>query len=344
VLARPITETVVETEVRLDEALTLPARIVRELCAAGRVRVRSPGERFGHAVLEGRPWLEAGTRVAVLDESLDPRLLPEDIAIRLLHDDEALLVVDKPARLVTYPGPGHPAGTLANALRGLGGPLSSLEGSFRPGIVHRLDFGTSGAIVVARTDAAHRALSEQLVARTLHRTYIALVCGEPAWDARNVESFLGQRRPGRTARGSVEPERGQVAITGLRVLGRSAGLATVEARPLTGRRHQIRVHLAEAGHPVVGDTLYGGPTARRAARSLGLRRPALHALRVELRHPVTATTLTVTAPLPPDLASVNVLAASVSISAVPSRSVATTSVARRAPGAGGGTSDVTSRT
>jgi 23S rRNA pseudouridine1911/1915/1917 synthase len=296
---------VLEEPARLDAALAMPARVLRELCAAGRVRVVAPGQRFGRAVLLGRPRLEAGARVVVLDERADPRVLPEEIPLHVLFDDDVLLVVNKPAGMPTMAGPKHPAGTLANALRGLGGRLSSVEGPLRPGIVHRLDLGTSGAIVIARTDAAHLELAAQLRVRTMHRIYLAIVFGAPSWEATTIESHLGQRRRGRKAQGAVEPGRGKPAITGLRVLVRGETVALVEARPVTGRRHQIRAHLAAAGYPVLGDTLYSGasPAPRRAGRALGLDRPALHALRVELRHPATGADLAVTAPLAADLAA-----------------------------------------
>lgn len=301
-------DVVLEGPARLDEALGVPARVLRELCAAGRVRVIGPGERFGRAVLLGRPRLAAGARVVVLDERADPRVLPEEIPLEVLFDDDALLVVNKPAGMPTVAGPRHPAGTLANALRGLGAPderLSGVEGPLRPGIVHRLDLGTSGAIVVARTDAAHLDLAAQLRTRTMHRTYLAIAYGAPSWEATTVESRLGQRRRGRKGQGPVEPGRGKPAITRLRVLARGETAALVEARPITGRKHQIRAHLAAAGHPVLGDTLYSGasPAPRRAGRALGLARPALHALRVELRHPATGADLAVTAPLPADMAA-----------------------------------------
>jgi 23S rRNA pseudouridine1911/1915/1917 synthase len=288
---------------RLDEALGLPARTVRELCAAGRVRTILPGERVGRAVLAGRPWLEVGSRAVVLDERCDPRVLPEEIPLDLLFSDESLLIVNKPAGMATVPGPGHVAGTLANALRGLGGLLSAVEGPLRPGIVHRLDIGTSGAIVVARTDEAHAELCGQVLRRAVHRVYLAIVCGAPGWDETVVESHLGQRRRGRKAQGSVAAHLGRPATTRLIVLRRGDGASLVEARPVTGRRHQIRVHLAEAGHPIVGDSLYGGVVPRRAGRALGLARPALHALRVELRHPATGAALVATAPLATDLAA-----------------------------------------
>jgi 23S rRNA pseudouridine1911/1915/1917 synthase len=290
---------------RLDEVLGLPRRTLAALCATGRVRALAPGEAHGRAILVGRPVLPPGARVTVLAEEVDPRVLAEDLPLPVLYADEHLLVVNKPAGMVTCPGAGHPAGSVANALRGLGGPLSSVEGPLRPGIVHRLDRGTSGALVVARTDAVHRLLVAAFAAHEVRRRYLAVVRGAPPWDELLADGAIGRRRPDRRACGVVEG--GQPARTRLRVLRRADGLAVIAAEPETGRTHQVRVHLAAAGLPIVGDTLYGGAEARRLARGLGLDRPALHAAAITLRHPVTGAPLPIDAPLPSDLRRVPLL-------------------------------------
>jgi 23S rRNA pseudouridine1911/1915/1917 synthase len=290
---------------RLDEVLALPRRPLAVLCATGRVRAIAPGERHGHAVLEGRPALPAGTRVVVLSADVDPRLLPEDLPLAVLWQDEHLLVVSKPAGMATCPGAKHPAGTLANALRGFGGQLSTVEGSLRPGIVHRLDLGTSGAMLVARTDEVHVALVAAFAAHQVSRRYVAVVRGEPAWDELVAEGAIGRRRRDRRAYGVVAT--GQPARTRLRVLRRGDGLAVVVAEPETGRTHQVRVHLAAAGHPLVGDTLYGGAAARHLARTLGLARPALHAAVIAFVHPMTDKRVKAVAPLPTDLLETQLL-------------------------------------
>lgn len=258
---------------RLDELLGVPRRSLRALVASGRLRVD------GRALLEGAPRLAPGSRVEVLRAGVDPALLAEAIPIPVLCEDDRLFFVDKPARMAVCPGPGRPAGTLANALRGLGRPLSNLEGPHRPGIVHRLDAGTSGVMAIAKSDAAHAELVALFAAHRVERRYLALVGGEPAWGERAVDAPLARRREGRRAHAVRADGRG--ARTAFRVLARAHGHAWIEATPATGRTHQIRVHLAALGHPVVGDTLYGGGdrAAREAAR-LGLRRPALHAVRL----------------------------------------------------------------
>jgi 23S rRNA pseudouridine1911/1915/1917 synthase len=168
---------------------------------------------------------------------------------------------------------------MANALRGLGRPLSSVEGAHRPGIVHRLDLGTSGALVVAKHDAAHRRLAGLFLAHAVRRRYVALVHGDPTWDDLMVDAPLARRRVGRKAQG-VRPD-GRPARTRLRVRSRTPGgtFALVEALPETGRTHQIRAHLAHIGHPIAGDTLYAPSSLRRSWCALGLGRwrPCLHA-------------------------------------------------------------------
>jgi 23S rRNA pseudouridine1911/1915/1917 synthase len=234
--------------------------------------------------------------VVLCDASVRPELLPERIPLAILYEDERLLLIDKPAGLPVAPGAGHPAGTLANALRGLGCPLSAVEGPLRPGIVHRLDRGTSGVMVVAKTDATHRLLAHAFRAHAIVRQYLALALGQPSWDETQVDAPLGRRRQGRKAHAIRDD--GSAARTRFRVLERRRDLALISACPETGRTHQIRVHLASLGHVVVGDTLYGGgsPAARFAA-SLGLRRLGLHAAR--LGSPDLG--FDVEAPLPADL-------------------------------------------
>lgn len=276
---------------RLDELIVRRLDVDRSeairLRCEGRVRID------GRAMIEASPRVTTGARLEVLTPAADPAALPEAIDVPILHETDDLLVVDKPAMLAMTPGTKHPAGTLANALRGLGRPLSTVEGVLRPGIVHRLDRGTSGAVLVAKNDPAHRALVALLAARAVSRTYVALVHGSPLWVERAVDAPIVAPRAGRKSR--KVGEEGRPARTCFIVRARYASMTVVEARPETGRTHQIRVHLAWLGHPILGDTLYAGNADRSVWGALGVRRPCLHAARVAFEG------LDVTAPLPADL-------------------------------------------
>src|SRR6266581_1695487 len=219
------------------------------------------------------------------------RAAPEEIPLDVLYEDEDVIVVNKPAGMVVHAGAGAARGTLVNALLHHFGKLSSLGGNLRPGIVHRLDRGTSGAMVVARNDVAHRLLAEQFRSRAVSKTYVALLHGPMSRDP--------QRRTRMTARLG----HGRAAQTDWRVLLRLGNLSLIEAEPRTGRTHQIRAHFAAAGHPLVGDTLYGAPRQVRAGgASLNpLGRVFLHAARLSFAHPRTGATIEVQAPLDPGL-------------------------------------------
>jgi 23S rRNA pseudouridine1911/1915/1917 synthase len=222
-----------------------------------------------------------------------PALVPEPLPLDVLYEDGDLLVVNKPPGLAVHPGPGHPRGTLANALLARVPELAALDPE-RPGIVHRLDKDTSGLLVVAKTPEALRALQGQVRARTMRRTYLVLVHGQPP-PAGTVDAPIA-RDPRHRRRMAVVPS-GRAAVTRYRVRERFAGAALVEATLLTGRTHQLRVHFKHLGHPVVGDPVYG-----RRGPAWGMTRQALHAWRLRLRHPRTGTALVLEAPLPDDLA------------------------------------------
>ncbi|HEX6738565.1 MAG TPA: RluA family pseudouridine synthase [Vicinamibacteria bacterium] len=252
--------------------------------------------------------LRAGQRVSVEVPEPEPaRPRPEDIPLVVVHDDAQLLVIDKPAGLVVHPGAGRASGTLVNALLHHVRDLSGVGGVLRPGIVHRLDRGTSGLMVVAKDDAAHRGLARQFADRTVEKEYLAVVLGVPARREGVIEAAIG-RDPVRRQRMSLRAPRGRAARTSYRVLEAFDGAALLRLRIHTGRTHQIRVHLAGLGHPVVGDTTYGGgrvPASRRAAARealAALTRPALHAARLAFDHPATGQRLAFESPLPPDLA------------------------------------------
>jgi 23S rRNA pseudouridine1911/1915/1917 synthase len=203
----------------------------------------------------------------------------ELIALEVVYEDEDLAVINKPAGMVVHPAPGHYTGTLVNALLGRGGSWSAVGGSARPGIVHRLDKGTSGLIVVARNDISHRALAAQLKDRTLSRTYMAIVRGRVREDAGELEGPIG-RDPGERKRMAVV-KGGRFARTRYQVVERGRGHTLLRCDLDTGRTHQIRVHLAALGHPIAGDSEYGG---RRPGEP---ERPMLHAWRLRLVHPRT---------------------------------------------------------
>src|SRR5215211_1680702 len=228
-----------------------------------------------------------------------------EITVSVVYEDDDLLIVDKPAGLVVHPSPGHDAGTLVNALLGRGSALApaGIAGVQRPGIVHRLDRDTSGLLMVARTDAAQGSLQAQLKARRIKKTYLALVHGSVAAAVGRIEAPVG-RDPGRRTRMAVVPS-GRAATTGYRVRERFAGWTLLELDLVTGRTHQIRVHLEAIGHPVAGDPIYGTGTSRRGPH--GLERLFLHAWRLELTSPSTGRVIRAEAPVPPELE--NVLAA-----------------------------------
>ena len=216
----------------------------------------------------------------------------EPIALRVVYKDEDLVVIDKPAGMVVHPAPGHHSGTLVNALLGLGGTWSTTGGEERPGIVHRLDKGTSGLIVAARNDLAHRALAAQLADRSLSRTYLAIVRGSVQGQAGELEGAIG-RHPKERKRMAVVAS-GRFARTRYQVVARRRTHTLLRCDLDTGRTHQIRVHLAALGHPIAGDAEYGGRRPNEPAH------PMLHAWRLRLRHPRTAADMTFEAPPPAD--------------------------------------------
>jgi 23S rRNA pseudouridine1911/1915/1917 synthase len=216
---------------------------------------------------------------------------PETIPLDVVYEDDDIAVIDKPAGMVVHPAPGHYTETLVHALLGRGGAWSAVGGVARPGVVHRLDKGTSGLIVVARNDASHRALSAQLKDRTLSRTYLAIVRGRLKDDAGVLEGPIG-RHPRERKRMAVVAG-GRFARTRYEVVERKRTHTLLRCDLDTGRTHQIRVHLATLGHPVAGDPDYGG-------REPGADRPMLHAWRLRLRHPRTGQEMSFEAPPPAD--------------------------------------------
>lgn len=226
---------------------------------------------------------------------------PEPVPFEILYEDETLLLVNKPAGLTVHPGAGCAHGTLVHGLLAHTQSLSRVAGPMKPGLVHRLDKDTSGIMVVAKDDVTHRALARQFADRTVQRTYLALVDGAIAREQGTISARLG-RHPIHRQRIAVQPaDRGREAITRYRVLRRWPGMTLVELRPETGRTHQLRVHLAHLGHPILGDPHYG-PKGRGPAEVV-VPRQALHAFRLGFVHPATGETVEFTAPLPEDLAA-----------------------------------------
>ena len=282
---------------RADRAVAdltgLSRSYVQKLIAGGGLTAAADGSR-----LRANDIVKPGVHLRLVVPAPAPLdLQPEPIPLRTVYEDEDLLIVDKPAGLVVHPAPGHPSGTLVNALLARGTTFGGIAGVQRPGIVHRLDRDTSGLLMVARTDAAQHGLMAQLKARRIKKTYLALAWGSVAASVGRIEAPIG-RDPKHRTRMAVVPD-GRVAITGYRVRERLPGWTLLELDLVTGRTHQIRVHLEAIGHPVGGDPVYGTGTSRRGPDGLG--RLFLHAWRLELTSPTSGQLIRAEAPLPPEL-------------------------------------------
>lgn len=276
---------------------------------------------FPAGALKAGYRLRGGERVWVALEPPAPlRAHPEPIPLDILYEDEDFVVVNKPAGMVVHVGAGVRSGTLVNALLHHFRSLSQVGGELRPGIVHRLDRNTSGILVVAKNDLAHRHLAAQFAQRTVEKHYLALVHGSVAGEQGEIRSPISRDRARRT-RMTTRYRAGRAAASQYRVLRRFQGFTLLEVRILTGRTHQVRVHLSSIGHPVVGDTLYGAPSklpaeslpsaAPKLSAPRGKRKPEarvptlarnfLHAAQMRFRHPRSQESLEVRAPLPPEL-------------------------------------------
>jgi 23S rRNA pseudouridine1911/1915/1917 synthase len=287
---------------RLDHFLVsvLPERSrsqIQRLIKDGHVRVAGRGAKANQLV-------KAGQAVAVdIPEPIAPAPQPEALALPILYQDRDVIVVDKPAGMVVHPAAGHESGTLVNALLHHVDDLSGIGGEKRPGIVHRLDRGTSGLMVVAKHDAAHEELARQFHDREVEKEYFALVWGE-VMAGRRIDDPIG-RDPGNRKKMSARARRSREAVTRIvraEHLNPAVTLALIAIH--TGRTHQIRVHLSGIGHPIVGDALYGG-VRRRVPADLRavthLERPFLHAARLVFAHPGDGRRMEFESPLPADL-------------------------------------------
>ena len=259
--------------------------------------------RDGHVLVDGECRkanfkCRGGEEIAVeLPEPEPVEILPETLPLDILYEDEAIIVVNKARGMVVHPAAGITHGTLVNALLAHCGDLSGINGEIRPGIVHRLDKDTSGVMVAAKSDAAHVDLAEQIRVKSAHRTYWAIVCGNIKEEAGVIHGAIG-RHPTDRKRMAVlrQDEGGKDATTEFRVLERFGAYTLVECRLLTGRTHQIRVHMAYIGHPLVNDPKY---STRKTP--FAIQGQALHSLRLVLTHPATKKEMSFEAPLPEDM-------------------------------------------
>jgi 23S rRNA pseudouridine1911/1915/1917 synthase len=275
------------------DASGLSRAYVQRLIGEGRLTLR------GRPIKANAPLLPGTVLELDVPEVRPDDVAPEPIPLHVVYEDDDVLVIDKPAGMVTHPAPGHPGGTLVNALlaRSAAGEYGAIAGVARPGIVHRLDRDTSGLLMVARNDRAQAALMAQLKSRRVKKRYLALVAGSVAAGAGRIEAPIG-RDPRHRTRMAVVPD-GKPAVTAYRVRERFDGWTLLEVDLVTGRTHQIRVHLSSIGHPVAGDPVYATGAARRGPEGLG--RLFLHSWELEFAATSDGRLVRATAPLPPEL-------------------------------------------
>lgn len=291
-MTRELTAATEHAGVRLDAFLSADGALTRSqaarLIAEGRVRVNGkPAAKSAR--------LSGGETVTVdVPQLRETALTPQDIPLDVVYEDDDVIVVNKPTGLVVHPAPGHPDGTLVNALlHHCGDSLSGIGGEKRPGIVHRIDRDTSGLIIAAKNDAAHLALSAQLKDHSLSRTYECLVTGNMKQDSGTVDAPIGRSSADRKKMAVVPT--GRRAVTHWEVVARYPGVTHLRCRLETGRTHQIRVHMAHIGHPILGDTVYG---AKKPVP--GLTGQCLHATGLRFVHPRTGEPVELHCPLPPE--------------------------------------------
>lgn len=290
-MTRELTAATEHAGVRLDAFLSADGALTRSqaarLIAEGRVRVNGkPAAKSAR--------LSGGETVTVdVPQLRETALPPQDIPLDVVYEDDDVIVVNKPTGLVVHPAPGHPDGTLVNALlHHCGDSLSGIGGEKRPGIVHRIDRDTSGLLIVAKNDFAHQSLSAQLADRSLSRVYEAVVHGGFRADSGTVNAPIG-RHPVDRKRMAVTEKNSRHAVTHWEVIERYAGFTHIRCKLETGRTHQIRVHMAHIGHPLLGDMVYGAGKPEK-----GLEGQCLHARTLKFIHPRTGEHMELTSPLP----------------------------------------------
>ena len=277
---------------RCDQFL---ARTVPELTRSGAQKLLEDGavECGGEPVKKNRKTIPGEVYIVALPAPAPVEALPQNIPLDVAYEDEDVIVVNKPVGMVVHPAAGHPDGTLVNALLyHCGNSLSGINGKLRPGIVHRIDRDTSGLIIAAKNDGAHLSLAGQLEDHSLYREYHAIAVGGFREDGGTVDAPIA-RRPADRKRMAVDRERGKRAVTHWEVLERYSGYTYLKCRLETGRTHQIRVHLASLGHPLLGDTVYGAKKPYP-----GLAGQCLHAKKLSFAHPRTGRRVEVECPLP----------------------------------------------
>ena len=281
-----------------DEPLSRSA--AAKLCDDGRVTVG------GKAVKKNFSLRDGDVVVVVRPEPLPDEVLPENIPLDVIYEDGDIIVINKPKGMVVHPAPGNMTGTLVSALLyHCGDSLSGIGGVSRPGIVHRIDKDTSGLLVVAKNDMAHRSLSEQIACHSAFRRYLALAVGSPREDEGSIDAPIGRHPVDRKRMAVLKGGDGHAreALTHFTVKERFCGISLIECKLETGRTHQIRVHLSHIGHPVLGDEVYGGDKCRAAKlHSKFISGQCLHAYSLELDHPRTGERMSFSAPLPEHMA------------------------------------------
>lgn len=290
---------------RLDKALAEASGLSRERVKA--LIVEGAVSIGGQTVTQAAGKAIEGAEFAIaVPPAAEAAARPQDIPLKVVFEDQHLIVIDKPAGLVVHPAAGNPDGTLVNALlHHCAGQLSGIGGVARPGIVHRIDKDTSGLLVVAKSDAAHEGLAKQFADHSIERVYLALVNGQPNPREGTISAKVGRSDANRKKMAVLpkDSSRGKHAVTHYKVVQMMDGCALVECRLETGRTHQVRVHLASIGHALVGDPVYGraNPRLRTVLKTLDFRRQALHAAVLGFVHPVTGDKLRFESDLPQDM-------------------------------------------